>query len=592
MPRPKPGPTKKKSNLPGTGLPWVRPEWEPLPEYDPASVSDLERALNLPRALCALLVVRGHEAPERAKAFLRPRLDGLTSAHDLADGDRAAERLGAALRAGETIFVHGDYDVDGVSGVSLLTRWMRELGGSVVPFVPNRSSDGYDLGPAGVRAAVRASATVLLTTDCGIRAHDAVAEATRQGLDVIVTDHHTPGEELPDAYAVVNPNRADCAYPNKALCGAGVAYQICRLLAEDFGREERELYPLLDLVALATVADLVPLTGENRALVRFGLRAMAQTRNLGLRALMKQADVSGEIAAGQVGFRLGPRINAVGRMADANTAVELLLTESPERATELATVLDDHNRARQDEERRTLDAALAWLDANFDADRDLGLVVDGEGWHPGVIGIVASRIVERVHRPTVLIARNGRGGRGSARSISGFDLLQAIEACREFLDRFGGHKQAAGMDVSVDRIDAFRKAFNSEVNRVLPGGLPRPILRPDIELSLSEATHELMKYLPYLGPFGMGNPGPTFVARGVRLTEPARIVGKGHLKVGLEQDGTRLDGIGFGLGQRVTPESLKDGPFDVLFKLTVNEWRGRRRIEVHLRDIRQADEQA
>jgi single-stranded-DNA-specific exonuclease len=535
-----------------------------------------------------LLAVRGMERPEHAKVFLRPRLDALASAHLLADGDRATRRLSKAIRGDETIFVHGDYDVDGVSGVSLLTRWLRELGATVVPWVPNRSTDGYDLGPAGVRAAVQAQAAVLLTTDCGIRAHEAVAEATAKGLDVIVTDHHSPGDELPPAFAVVNPNRSDCDYPNKALCGAGVAYQICRLLGEEFGREERDLYPLLDLVALATVADLVPLTDENRTLVRFGLRALAQTKNLGLRALMKKADVSEPIDAGHVGFRLGPRINAVGRMADAKTAVELLLTESPDRATELAAVLDDHNRARQDEEERTLEAALAWLDTEFDAQRDLGLVVDGEGWHPGVIGIVASRIVSRVHRPTVLIARNGDVGRGSARSVSGFHLLDAIDACGDYLDRYGGHKQAAGLDISVDRIAGFRKAFNSAVKAALPGGLPRPCLHPDLEISLSEATDELMKYLPYVGPFGMGNPGPTFMARGVQLTGPARIVGKGHLKLQMQQDGRRLEGIGFGLGERVPPQSLGEGPFDVLFKLRVSEFRGRRQVEAHLRDIRRS----
>jgi single-stranded-DNA-specific exonuclease len=277
-------------------------------------------------------------------------------------------------------------------------------------------------------------------------------------------------------------------------------------------------------------------------------------------------------------------------MADASTAMELLLTDVAERATDLSAELDDHNRARQDEEKRTLEAALTWLDAHFDAEKDLGLVVDGEGWHPGVIGIVASRIVERVHRPTVMIARNGPVGRGSARSISGFDLLGAVEACGEHLDRYGGHKQAAGMDLSVDRIAGFRGAFKAAVRDAMPEGLPRPRLRPDIEISLTEATDELMKYLPYLGPFGMGNPGPTFVARAVALTEPARIVGKGHLKLRMEQDGRRLEGIGFGLGERVPPQSLGEGPFDVLFKLRISEFRGRRQVEAHLRDIRPSAE--
>jgi len=576
--------------MPGPGLPWLRPDWEPLPAVDPQRVRLLQAELKLPRALCSLLAVRGFVEPDDAKDFLRPRLDGLAPAELLADGDAAAERLAAAVRADEIIFLHGDYDVDGVSGVSLLTRWLRELGGTVVPFVPNRATDGYDLGPAGIRAATEAGAGLLVTIDCGIRAHEAVVGATEAGMDVVVTDHHTPAPQLPPALAVVNPNRSDCRHPNKGLCGAGVAWQLARLVGTRFGKGDEDLHGVLDLVALATVADLVPLQGENRTLVRYGLRVMAQSRNPGLRALMQVADVKGEVDAGQVGYRLGPRINAVGRMADAKTGVELLLTDDPNEARRLAGLLDDQNRERREEERRTLDAALAELEGRFDPERDFGVVLDGEDWHPGVIGIVASRVVERIHRPTVLVARNGETGRGSARSIPGFHLLEAIEACGDLLSRYGGHRQAAGMDVATERIGDFRERFNSEVRERLGGETPRPRLRADLEIGLDEADDELMRYLPYVGPFGIGNPGPVFVSRGVHPVGEAREVGTGHLKLILEQNGRRMEAIGFGLAERIPPESVGDGPLDVLYRLKVSEYRGRTSIEAHLRDVRPAGE--
>jgi len=526
--------------------------------------------------------------PEAVRAFLRPRLEHLHPAAALPDADVAADRILRAIDDGETILVHGDYDVDGVCAAALLTRWLRRLGGRVVPFVPHRTEHGYDLGPAGVAAAVAARARLLLTCDSGIVAHAAVDQARAQGIDVIVTDHHVPGPTLPAAVAVVNPLRHDSTYPESTLCGTGVAYKLAELLAERRGVDRAELHPLLALVALATVADLVPLEGENRVLVRFGLRFLAHTKDPGLRALMEVAGVQGEVDAGQVGFVLGPRINAIGRMGAADTALRLLLAEDRTEALSLARELDEANRVRQDEDRRTLDEALEQLARSFDPTRDFGVVLAGEGWHPGVIGIVASRVVERIHRPVVVIALDGDRGRGSARSIPGVHLHEALQGCAGHLERFGGHRQAAGMDVAASGIDAFREAFNGQVRDQLSGSPPVPRLGCGTFLALEQADDDLHRLLEYMAPFGIGNPRPVFQVRGVEIAGVPREVGDGHLKLTLREGAGQLDAIGFGLARRRPPEGLRGARVDAVFQLRMHEYRGRSSLQARLLDLRPA----
>jgi single-stranded-DNA-specific exonuclease len=578
----------------GGGLlpPPSRPRWQLSEVPDPEVVEGLAAELKLPRTLCALLAVRGIHAPDDAKAFLRPLITSLHPPDQLTDLPLAVSRIAEAIRREETVFVHGDYDVDGMAGTTLLTQWIRTLGGTVVPFIPHRLRDGYDLGPRGVREAVESEATLLITVDSGILAHEAVAEATALGMDVVVTDHHTPGATLPEALAVLNPNRADCAYPNKGLCGAGVAFKLCQGLAEAFGRDPEELHPLLALVALATVADLVPLTGENRTLVRFGLRALSQTRAPGLDRLMNVAGVNPlEVDAGTVGFVLAPRLNAVGRLSDSHLGLRLLLTEDFEEAEKLAGEAEALNRERQATDRRTLDEALVRLKGRYNPEEDYGLVIVGEGWHPGVVGIVASRIVERFHRPAVLVAMDGERGRGSARSIPGFHLLDAIRAAGDHLERFGGHRQAAGLEVTRERLPAFTEAFQREARSALEGEDLSPVQRIDLEVGLEELTEDLYKYLEYLGPHGMGNPRPVFLVRGIGLQGSARVVGSNHLKLVLEGKGGTLEGIGFGMSDRIPPDSLGTEPLDVAFQLHMNEFRGRRTLQARLKDLRPQEPQ-
>jgi len=565
------------------------PLWELTPEPSQATVRDLADALSLPPALCRVLVARGINEPADARSFLRPLLDHLHPPELLADARKAADRILQAVEADELILVHGDYDVDGVCAAALLTLWIRHLGGRAEPFVPHRLRDGYDLGPAGLEAAREFEAGLLVTCDSGIVAHDAVTRAREMGLDVIVTDHHTPGETLPPALAVVNPMRSDCEYPDKRLAGVGVVFKLCQLLARLRDRPLDELLPHLDLVALATVADLVPLKGENRVLVRFGLRALQQTRRPGLKALIRVTGLRDEpIDAGRVGFVLAPRINAAGRLGSASDALRLLLTEDPDEARELAEGLDALNTRRKEEDRRTLDEALDGLAAHYDPDRDFGVVLQGEGWHPGVIGIVASRVVERIHRPAVLLSVQGEMARGSARSVPGVHLLEAVRGCSRHLTRFGGHRQAAGLDLDTGRIPDFREAFNHQVREQLQGRAPRPVLRGDAPLALVEATDELHHYLRYLGPFGIGNPRPVFWARGVRPAAGAREVGKGHLKLRLADDDAELEAIGFGLARRLPPDRVNGGPLDALFQLRENEYRGVRSLQARLVDLRSA----
>ncbi len=561
--------------------------WELAPEPSESAVRVLARALKLPPALCRILVARGFDQVEPARDFLRPLLDHLHPPELLADAERGSQRILRAIRQGETILVHGDYDVDGVCSTAILTLWLRELGGEVVPFVPHRMTDGYDLGSAGLQAAAQAGASLLITCDSGIVAHQAVGEAGRMGIDVIVTDHHTPGPTLPPAVAVINPARDDCSYPDPRLAGAGVVFKLCQLLAQQAGRSLDEVLPLLDLVALATIADLVPLQGENRVLVRYGLRVLRETRRPGLLALMDVTALEKDgVDAGQVGFVLGPRLNAAGRMGAAADALKLLLSQDPGEAMELAQLLEERNTRRKEEDHRTLEEALVHLGEEYDAGTDFGVVLGGEGWHPGVIGIVASRVVERIHRPTVLLAIQDGRARGSARSIPGVDLYQAVRACAPLLTRFGGHKQAAGMELDPARIPEFRDRFSRAVRDQLKGQTPRPLKRADATLELAEANDELHHLLQYMGPFGIGNPRPVFWAQGLKVPGGARVVGTDHLKLRFRSGTGSLDAIGFGLARRMTPDVVAQGPVDALFQLRENEYRGRRTLQARLVDLR------
>jgi single-stranded-DNA-specific exonuclease len=554
--------------------------WVMVPPPDPAVVARLAQALAIPTALAALLVQRGQGDEADARTFLRPAVSGLSDPCALAGMAEAVEAIAATVRAGGTILVHGDYDVDGQCATALLTRALRAAGADVVGFVPHRLRDGYDFGPAGLAAAQAAGASLVVTCDCGITAVETVRAARAAGIGVVVTDHHLPGPELPPALAVVDPQRQDDSSGAGALCGTGIAFKLVQALVPALGLPPNLPYHLLDLVALATVADVVPLVGENRILVRHGLKLLADSRWPGLRSLVAASGLEGrELRAGHMGYILGPRLNAAGRVGDAADGLRLLLTDDPAEAAELARRLEGLNVERQSLDQRILEEALEQVEQSGDPERDAGFVIAGDGWHPGVVGIVASRVVERYGRPTFLIAFDGEIGKGSGRSISRFDLHSALLACGDLLERYGGHQMAAGLTIRREHLEEFRERFGGIAREALAPEDLGPEQRVDLELVLAEATSELERLSRYLEPCGSGNASPVFGVRGVRFTGRSR-VGNGHLK-GVLDDGTaRLPAIGFQWADRVP--WLGEGPVDAAFRLESNEWNGRVTLQARL----------
>ncbi len=559
--------------------------WTSAPATDDGAARTLADELSLPLPLGRLLLVRGFDDSVRAKQFLRPQMEQLHSPALLKDLSRAVDRLASAIKSREIILVHGDYDVDGICSTALMTRAIRALGGTVLPFIPDRRTDGYDLGPAGVAAAIAAGARVVLTCDCGTTAHGAAADLRAAGIDLIISDHHLPGGPLPDAYAVINPRRVDDESPDKDLAAVGVAFKLALELTRVVGGNENVVLNMLDLVALATVADVAPLRGENRVFVRRGLALLSDSKCAGIRALVRSAGLEGkEITAGRIGFILAPRLNALGRLDRAIRGVELLLADNDSDALDIARACEELNRERQEMDRRILDDAMRRVE-RLDLDATYGIVLADESWHSGVIGIVASRVVEQTSRPTFLIAIQDGVGKGSGRSIPAFDLHSALGACGDLLVKHGGHRAAAGLTVEASRVDAFAARFNEvALDRLKPEDLIRE-LRVDLELPLEEATEDLEKLLRHMEPFGIGNPGPLFVARDVRIATNATKIGANGVKFTVEAPLGAMETVGWGLSDR-SGELRAGATLDLAYKLERNEFRGRSTLQLGLVDFR------
>lgn len=536
-----------------------------------------------------LLLRRGFEL-EAARAFLAARLAQLPDPFDLPDMEAAVLRLQTAIAKDEPIAVHGDYDVDGISGTVLLVEGLRALGARQVEFhIPLRLKDGYGLSAEAIVRAAAAGVKVIVSVDCGVSAHAEAALAVECGLDLIITDHHQAPRVLPPACAVINPQRADSRFPFTGLCGVGVAFFLLIALRQrlrDQGafleRAEPDLRNLLDLVALGTIADLVPLQGVNRILTRSGLALLESGRRIGVSALKQVAAVK-EVTCGTVGYQLAPRLNAAGRMEDAGLGVELLLSQDMASALTIARHLDQCNRERRELEQQTLqqaEAAVAKLPATFTH----SIVLGAEGWHPGVIGIVASRLVERYHRPTVLIALDGDAGKGSARSISGFHLYRGLEECAAQLLAFGGHEMAAGLSLAAASLPDFSAAFEAHARQVLPDEALLPIIRHDGSLLLEELDLESVRQLATLAPFGMGNPEPQMVVEAVRARQ-IQTVGERHLRFTVCQGGYSFAAIAFGMVGR---RSEFEGEIDLLVTPQINSYRERDMVQLRVRDVKRS----
>ena len=556
--------------------------WVVAPRPDRAAVLQLAERLHLPEALAALLVQRGQTDAEIARRYLRPAIGDLSDPYALAGMAEAVDTVAAAVRAGGTIMVHGDYDVDGQCASAVLTRALRAAGARVTPFVPHRLRDGYDFGAAGVRAAREAGVSLVITCDCGITAVETVQEAKAAGIEVVITDHHLPGAELPDAAAIVDAQQPGDTSGLNALCGTGIAFKLVQALVPALGLPSSLHLHLLDYVALATVADVVPLVGENRILVKHGLRLLSDSRWPGIRALVECCGLTGrDLRAGQLGFILGPRLNAAGRIGDAGDGVRLLLTDDPAEASQLARRLDELNGQRQSLDQRMLEEALTQVEQYADPAHYPALVLSGDAWHPGVVGIVASRIVERYGRPTFLIAFDGDIGKGSGRSISRFDLHDGLGDCADLLERYGGHRMAAGLTIRREHLDEFRERFAAAARaRLTPDDLG-PEQRVDLVVGLEEVTPDFERLCRYLEPCGTGNPGPVFGVRGARLVGHGR-VGANHLKGVLDDGRGRLGAIGFQWADRVPWLAESSGRLDAAFRVEQNVFNGTTSLQARL----------
>jgi single-stranded-DNA-specific exonuclease len=565
----------------------IPPRWIVTAAADPSATQALAAELRIPEPLAAILVQRGIVSADVAKAFLRPHLERLSDPHCWADMPAAVGLLVRAVREKRTILVHGDYDVDGQCGAAMLTRILRSAGASVHAFVPHRIRDGYDFGPAGLAEARRIGASLIVTCDCGITAVEAVRAARNEGIDVIVTDHHLPGEALPPANAVLDPRRPDCPSEDKNLSGTGVAFKLAQALVHALGLSANLPLHFLDFVALATIADVVPLVGENRILVRHGLKMLGDSRWVGLRALVETAGLAGRpLRAAHVGFILAPRLNAAGRIGDANDGLRLLLTEDPKEAAALARELETINARRQEMDQVILDEAIELVDKTL-SPTDAAIVLGNEAWHPGVIGIVASRLVERYGRPTFLIGWDqgggGEFGRGSGRSIPGFDLHGALLRVGAHLEKYGGHTMAAGFTIRRDRFDDFRTAFLGVCGELLTPDQLAPSQRVDLELPLAVLSEELERLIRHLEPCGAGNPAPVFGVRNARAVG-ARRVGTNHLRFTLDDGSAVLPAIGFRWADHV-PEDWLGQPLDVAFRLERDDWQGHVTIQARIASL-------
>ncbi len=533
--------------------------------------------LGIPRAAAQVLIRRGFQDAASAEHFLNPRIEDLHDPFLLRDMDRAVERIRAAIARSEAIEIHGDYDVDGVTSTVILKKALELAGADAGWHIPHRLHDGYGMQPAAVEEAAGRGVRLIVSVDNGIRAGAAIARANELGVDVIVTDHHLPETELPPAVAVINPNRVDCDYPNPNLCGAGVAFKLAHAILMGLGwpaaKLVRVVESFLKLVAIATVADIVPLTGENRVIVKHGLDGLRDVRNPGLRALLKAAGFADRVPdAGEVGFRIAPAINASGRMDSAGQAVRMFLTSDADEADEIARELFALNQERQTAERSIVKEIFERCVATPVTDRDAALVLWGEGWHRGVVGIVASRVVERFHRPVVVLGVENGVAQGSGRSIAAFHLLDALESMRELFTKFGGHAHAAGLTLPESSLDVFRERLCGWAAERLTAEDMRPTVEVDAVVELPEINDALWAALERIAPFGMGNRRPLFAARGVQLAGPPQVWKDKHLKIAVRQGGRTMMMKGWGLSDLA--EELRDvREVDIAFEIE-RDWFG------------------
>lgn len=561
-------------------------KWLVADDHDPEKISSFAQQLKSPPILAKMLFNRGIFDLDSARRYFSPDLSHLHDPFLMQDMMVAVHRIQQALLQREKILIYGDYDVDGTTGTAMLMLFFRSLGYEVSFYIPDRLSEGYGLSEKGIQTAHQNGVQLIITVDCGITALKEVDLANKLGLDVIVCDHHQPGTQLPAALAVLNPKRPDCPYPFKELAGVGVAFKLLQGLQKHIRLPDTILEDYLDLVAIGSAADIVPLVDENRILVRHGLKRIPETKKIGLQALLEISGLKKKnIDTGHIVFILAPRINAVGRMGDAGRAVRLLIAQRESQAKNIAKILEAENKNRKNIDEETFNEALELITTHFDLEENLALILNNPGWHPGVIGIVASRIVEKYYRPTIMITTENGIGKGSARSIPGFDIYQALKKCEELMINFGGHKYAAGLTISAENIPRLREKLNQIANEYLDEELLTPKLFIEGELRFREINANLLKLLRLMAPFGPQNMRPVFYSKDLQIVGSPSIVGNNHLKFKVRQDGIVMDAIGYGLGDLNYRISAGEKKVEMAYVIDENEWQGRKTLQLRVKDL-------
>jgi single-stranded-DNA-specific exonuclease len=567
-------------------LRWVR-----KPQADQQLVDSLSKELNIHPVLAQMLIQRGHDTFDKAKIFFRPQLNDLHDPFLMKDMDLAIERINAAMSQGEKILIYGDYDVDGTTAVALVYTYLHKQYDQLDFYIPNRYTEGYGISTAGIDWAHENGFSLIIALDCGIKSIEKIDYAKSKGIDFIICDHHRPGNELPNAVAVLDPKRNDCAYPFKELSGCGVGYKLIQALTEKNNRDSKELYEYLDLVAISIAADIVPIMGENRILAYYGLQSINQKPRPGIQAILNMSGCKGEISVNEVVFSIAPRINAAGRMASGRQAVELLIAQTDQEAFNLGGVIDENNTKRKGLNESITKDALDLIRGDEDFSNRKSTVLFNPGWSKGVIGIVAAKLTDEFYRPTIILTEHNGLVSGSARSVKDFDVYNAIEQCSDLLEQFGGHMYAAGLTLKPENVDLFKERFEEVVSSTIEDYMLTREIEIDDHVRLDDLTPAFYSVLKQFAPFGPGNMSPIFVSENVVDKGSARIVGNNHLKLVLRhhrEGKTAFDGIAFQMGKHYDGVVSKR-PFHVCYHLEENNFKGRTTLQLNVKDISFAD---
>ncbi len=561
----------------------MKKRWR-LKEVADESIDLLYSTLNINKTLCRILVQRGINSYEKARSYFRPEISALHDPWLMKDMQKAVDRIQLAFRKNEKILIYGDYDVDGTTSVATLFGFLKPLHQNIDFYIPHRHREGYGISQAGIDFAIEHHYNLIISIDCGIKANQYVAYAKEHGIDFIICDHHLPDVETPHAYAILDPKQVDCNYPYKELCGCGVGLKLIQALAFSLQLPDETWLKMTDLVALAIAADIVPMTGENRILAYYGLQKVNEDPNFGIAALIKLSALTKKLHISNLVFALAPRINAAGRMDDARKVVELFITNEKAKALEYAEMLHTDNLDRKEADKNITEEALTFIENSGDAALKKTTVVYGSHWHKGVIGIVASRLIENYYRPTIVLTKSGDIVSGSARSVPGFNLYEAIHGCREFLLGYGGHFAAAGMTLLEENIEPFKNAFETIVaNTILPESLI-PQLWIDAEINLHDITPVFYNIISQMEPFGPENMRPVFISRNIKNSGYSKIVKEHHIRFVINQEGFTITGIGFNMADKFN--LLKEGAsVDLVYTIDENEWNGNKSLQLKIIDF-------